>query len=207
MITVGAEGERFARPFAKIGAEKSPHPGASAFRHRDDNCVATGKLARAAAEVPSAKTATPARIRRFARNASDFAQQLGVTLGEAFQRIAFLDQLAPAQSESSSLLRVLDQTAERFDPIILRSRKETIFAVRNDFIVHANIGRDDRRPHSHVLQNFVTAFSPCPNRVPQRHNSDVEAREIGLFRLQPPWIVLDVHSVELKRFVGHDLQF
>ena len=33
MITIGAERERFTRSLAKIGAEKSPHPGASAFRH------------------------------------------------------------------------------------------------------------------------------------------------------------------------------
>src|SRR5436305_12168297 len=96
MIANLSKCKRFAGPFAKIGAEKSSHPGASAFRHGDDYRVPAGQLSRAAAEIPPAKTASPTGVRRFSRNARDFVEQFHVTLGEAFQRITFLDQFAPA---------------------------------------------------------------------------------------------------------------
>src|ERR1700675_3055894 len=129
MVTIRPERKRFARSFAKIGAEKSPDPGASAFRHRNDDCVPTGQLAGAAAKIPSSKTAAPSGVRGFSRDARDFVQQLDVTLGKTFQRITPLDQFAPAQPERSPLLRAADQAAERFDPVVLGFREKTIFAV------------------------------------------------------------------------------
>src|SRR5437016_116187 len=96
MITIRPEREWTASALTKICAEKSPHPGASAFRHRDDDGVAARKFARATAEIPSAKTATSSGIRRLPRNASDFVQKLHVAVCEACQRTASLGQLASA---------------------------------------------------------------------------------------------------------------
>src|ERR1700736_4613429 len=57
MVAVRPESERSSGAFAEIGAKKSPHPCASALRYRNDDDVATGKFARAAAEIPAAQSA------------------------------------------------------------------------------------------------------------------------------------------------------
>src|SRR5262245_55648810 len=62
VITVRPQRERPAGTLAKICAEKSADPGAAAFRHGNNDRVTAGKLARATAQVPTAKTSTPARI-------------------------------------------------------------------------------------------------------------------------------------------------
>src|SRR5438045_9773689 len=53
VVMIGPQGERPAGAFAKVCAKKGADPGASAFRHRDHNGVATGKFARATAEIPA----------------------------------------------------------------------------------------------------------------------------------------------------------
>ena len=77
----------------------------------------------------------------------------------------------------------------------------------NDLVVHADIGCDHGRAHAHVLQNLVTALSPCPDRVPKRHDADVESGQVRLFGFQTPRLVLDMNPIELKRFIGNHFQF
>src|SRR5262249_33820665 len=62
MVTIRAKGKWAPSPFAKIGAEECADPGASAFWDRDNHGVASGQLARAAAEIPAPKTAPTTRI-------------------------------------------------------------------------------------------------------------------------------------------------
>ena len=76
----------------------------------------------------------------------------------------------------------------------------------NNFVVYADIGCDHRRADSHVLQNFVTAFPTRPNRIPERHNSNVETGQVRLLGFHSPHFVFNMDAIELERFVGDNFQ-
>ena len=91
MIAVRPEREGVAGALAEIRAKKRAHPGATALRNRNHDRVTARELARAAAQIPTAKTATSARINRFSRNPRDLAEEFDITPGETFERILLLD--------------------------------------------------------------------------------------------------------------------
>src|SRR4029077_13953348 len=113
-----------------------------------------------------------------------------------------LNQFAPASSEQFSLFRVRDQTPERLNPILDTPRQKAVFAMRNDLAVHSDVGSGHGGADTHVLQDFVTAFTALPNRIPERHNANVKAGEVRLLRFQSPRLVLNHDAIELERLVA-----
>src|SRR5689334_18091330 len=91
VIMLRFEGERPARSFAKIGAEKRADPSPPTFWHGDDNCVAAGKLSGPAAKVPSVERASSDGGGRSPGMFGNFPQNFYIALGERFQRIPLLD--------------------------------------------------------------------------------------------------------------------
>src|ERR1700694_4254503 len=143
--------------FTKICAKKSPHPRASTFRHGNDDRVAARKFTGAAAEIPAHDRGGAGGNRKRSRLMSHFAHELGVTLRERIERISPFHELPSAQSKRLSQLGIFNQAADGLDPSVFAPSEKPVFAGSDDLVVHADIGGDDGRAHSHVLQNFVTA--------------------------------------------------
>ena len=122
----------------------------------------------------------------------DLTQQLHVAFSEARQRIALFNESSSPESELNALLRMLDEMADRSNPVLFTASKKPVLARMNNLTVNPDRRRDYRRADAHVLQDLVTTLATRPNRIPQRHNPNVKTGKLELFCIDLPQLILNL---------------